>query len=661
MIRVAITLLLLLSSLPAAMAEPPMPVHHHIEVQLDPGTRTLEATVVTTVFEGGMVTVRLAPWLTLSAMRVDGKSASDIGPGPVFEVDLGAGAPHTILFHYSGTMPAAGTQADDAPSAPAYFGPDGIYVPGGSGWLPNLGERRATYRLQMTVPDTLRAIASGRLASEQTEGGLYTAVVSNPHPGGEPSIFAGPYVVREKWHRGIRLRTYFHNELEDLEEDYLKRSAEYIDRFSDTIGDYPFADFFVISAPLPVGLGFPNLTYVGRRVLQMPFMQGRSLAHEILHNWWGNGVYVDYARGNWCEGLTTYMADYALAAERGPDEARDMRLRWLRDFAALPPDQDYPVTAFTAKTHDADQVIGYNKVAFIFHMLKREIGADAFNEGIREFWKNQRFQRAGWADLRVAFETASGRDLATFFDQWLNRSGAPSLRLVSAESDGEQITMTLGQTAPPYSLKVPIAVETDATETITDLTLENLETTASIATAERASAVTIDPDYDLFRQLDPAEMSPIFRTVTLDPRAVAIIAATGSDADAIARHLAIRLLGRHARFAPLDPPPDTEIPVLLIGTGPQIATAVAKIGGITNPPTLSGTETALAWAGQRANGAPLAIVAADDGKALAATVRALPHYGRMSYLAFKDGKVVDKGVWPVAPPPLRHTFSGNTN
>ena len=42
--------------------------------------------------------------------------------------------------------------------------------------------------------------------------------------------------------------------------------------------------------PLPVGLGFPGLTYVSDKILHLPFMQGRSLAHEIAHNWWGNAV-----------------------------------------------------------------------------------------------------------------------------------------------------------------------------------------------------------------------------------------------------------------------------------------------------------------------------------------------------------------------------------
>ncbi len=659
--QAALAVLVILASAQAATAQAPAPAHYEIEVWLDPDERYLRATVRTTVFESGSIDVRLASWLKLSAMEVDGKPLANIARQPVLRVDLGGGEPHELLFEYAGVAPAAGPQQGDAASVLPFIGPEGSYLPGGAGWLPSMGAPGVTYRLAMTVPERYRAIASGRLVDERIESGRYTAVVTNDHPAEEPSMFAGPYAVREQWHRGIRLRTYFHDELSGLAEDYLVRSAGYLDRFSDKIGDYPFADFFVISSPLPVGLGFPNLTYVGRRVLALPFMRGRSLAHEILHNWWGNGVYVDYRGGNWSEGLTTYMADYALAAERGPDAARDMRLQWLRDFAALPAERDFPVVAFTAKAHDADQVIGYDKVAFIFHMLEREIGASAFTEGLRAFWKNHRFRIAGWPDLRRAFEDASGRDLSAFFEQWLVRAGAPSLRLINAtterESAGERVSVTVGQDLPPYRLLVPLVVETREGQVSAAARLDDAETNAAIAVDSPPRTVSVDPGYDLFRRLDPSEMPPIFRSVTLDPQTVAVVAATDANADAVARDLAMRLLGRDVRFAPLAPPPDRDTPVLLIGTGPEVGKAMAAIGSEPAPQSLTGKGTARAWASRRGGGAAIAIVAAEDGQALAATLRSLPHYGRMSYLAFDGSKVIDKGVWPVNATPLIHTFT----
>ncbi|HDY66683.1 MAG TPA: hypothetical protein ENH85_02705 [Candidatus Scalindua sp.] len=47
-------------------------------------------------------------------------------------------------------------------------------------------------------------------------------------------------------------------------------------------------------------------TLLGRTVIKMPFIVYTFLGHEIAHNWWGNSVFVDQEKGNWCEGLTTY-------------------------------------------------------------------------------------------------------------------------------------------------------------------------------------------------------------------------------------------------------------------------------------------------------------------------------------------------------------------
>jgi hypothetical protein len=84
----------------------------------------------------------------------------------------------------------------------------------------------------------------------------------------------------------------------------------------------------------------PTLTYLGIDVLRLPFIRSTSLGHEVLHNWWGNGVYPDYARGNWSEGLTTFMADYAYREREGGEAATAARLAWLRDYASMPPGDD---------------------------------------------------------------------------------------------------------------------------------------------------------------------------------------------------------------------------------------------------------------------------------------------------------------------------------
>src|ERR671939_233576 len=106
------------------------------------------------------------------------------------------------------------------------------------------------------------------------------------------------------------------------------------------------------------------------------------------------------------------MADYAYKEQESSEAALDMRRAWLRDFAAVPAGQDKPLHDFTARTHGTSQIVGYNKAAFVFFMLREQIGREAFDAALRRFWTQYRFQRASWTDLQHAFEQSSGKDLA---------------------------------------------------------------------------------------------------------------------------------------------------------------------------------------------------------------------------------------------------------
>lgn len=158
----------------------------------------------------------------------------------------------------------------------------------------------------------------------------------------------------------------------------------------------------------------PTLTYIGADVLRLPFIRQTSLGHEILHNWWGNGVYVDYQRGNWSEGLTTFMADYAYKEEESAAAASEVRLAWLRDATALTAAQESTLRDFRSRANAAEATVGYGESAMLFLMLRERLGKTVFDQGIRDFWTNYRFRTASWDDLQKTFEKASGETLGIF-------------------------------------------------------------------------------------------------------------------------------------------------------------------------------------------------------------------------------------------------------
>ncbi|MFP6756738.1 MAG: M1 family aminopeptidase [Alphaproteobacteria bacterium] len=535
-----------------------------------------------------------------------------------------------------------------SPDDDAVISIDGSFVPARHWWVPR-DPVPEHYRLTISVPPGQVALASAAMIDERQSDDGYRAVFEGRFADGVAAIFAGPYAIVERDHRPVRLRTYFYPGDEDLARPYLDQAGAYIDGYAAEIGAYPYPGFAIVSAPLPVGLGFPGIAYVSRRILAMPFMRTRSLAHEVLHNWWGNGIRPDYRHGNWSEGLTTYMADYRLAERSGPEAAREMRFGWLRDFMAVPAARDIPVRSFTMRDHGAAQAIGYGKVAMIFHMLRQSIGDGAFGSLLREFWRQHKGGVATWDDIaRLA--------PAVDFAPWTERPGAVDLRIVAARvaanGEGWRVTLSVGQSSPFYRLSVPIAIETEGGRHDRSLAIDGDTATATFDLDQRPRAIAIDPDFHLFRRLAEGEAPPILRDVMLDDRA-GVVTIDGHDAvRAEAVMLARRVLRRDVAEVGLD-----EGPAILIGLTATIRGALAAAGLAPIPEALANRGSARAWAVRRGDGTALLIVAADDSDALGALARPLPHYGGRSYVVFDGAKAIDKGLWPARTDhALRHVF-----
>jgi len=535
-------------------------------------------------------------------------------------------------------------------------GARGSFLPGSTLWHPLVAHGLSSYRATLAVPAGQKVLVPGRLVEELESAERYRARFEFAHPSDGIDLIAGPYRVENRDVRtavgtAVRLRTYFHPEIATLAEDYLDAVLGYLNLYEGWIGAYPFSEFSVVSSPTPTGFGMPTLTYLGVEVLRLPFIRATSLGHEVLHNWWGNGVFVDYARGNWSEGLTTFMADYHYKQRQGPAAAREMRLEWLRDFAALPASEDRPLNRFVARYHGASQIVGYNKTAMVFQMLRDLIGTAAFDAGIREFWRAHQFRVASWNDLRRAFEAASKRDLSGFFAQWLDRAGAPSVRFADARAaqrgDAWRVTVTLAQTAPNYRLRVSVRVRTERGEEARIVDLEGERSVASFETAAQPVALLLDPDLELFRRLAPDEAPPILREVMVHPAPTLAVLPDGPAAE-VGRKLAAELLDHPPRaFAAGAPVPPG--PLLVIGVGKGLDPWLAQHGLPARPAVVAGKGTAQVWTATRGDGRTLVVVSARDSDALAALARPLPHYGRQSWVAFDGAKAIERGVWPSQP------------
>lgn len=633
-------------------------IRYDITVRIDPVTRKFEGHTVITANMADEFTVVLG-------RRFEVLDTTGLGPAGVagrwrtWRVQGDSSAPQRIEVRWQGVLEPLNSSLDHRQTLgknDPVSGEAGTFLPDSSAWYPYIASELATYQLTLELPAGQRGIVAGRLVEESDTAEGYRARFEFSAPTGGIDLMAGPYTVRTDAMRStangkpIRLRTYFHPEISHLAPSYLDAVKGYIALYESWIGEYPFSEFSVVSSPTPTGFGMPTLTYLGIEVLRLPFILNTSLGHEVLHNWWGNGVYPDYTRGNWSEGLTTFMADYAYKERESAAAGRDMRLGWLRDFAALAPGQDMPLNTFTSRTHGSSQIVGYNKAAMVFFMLRDLLGPEVFDRALRVFWKEYRFREASWEDLQRVFEKASGQSLQGFFDQWLVRAGAPALRLTKAKYGKTgavyTVTVTIEQQAPVYHLRVPLTVRTRQGDEVRVLDLKQERQTFTLDVRNRPVEVLLDAELRLFRRMSPDEAPPILRQVMVDQTAVTVLLADNPESKTVVAALANKLQGREPTVIS-----EAEIlpkaPVMVIGLQSQVDAWLVRHQLPAQPEILRDKGSAQAWTASRADGAMLAVVSARDTAALSALMRPLPHYGRQSYVVFDGVKVIDKGAWKV--------------
>ena len=640
------------------------PLHHELTVSLDPVKRRLDVTDRIVVGAADRAALRWAERFRPQQVLLDGRAVaaeSTIAGGErVWRVDVRAPVDRAAVLEvrYAGEIDALDPALDHRQVlelARPVAGAEGAFLPAHAGWYPQAGRESLTYRMKVLVPEGFRPVAPGRLLAESATAGGFEAVFETQAPLPGIDLMAGPYAVAEAIvqlaeQREVRVRTYFHAELKALEASYLESAGNYLRRYDASIGPYAFPSYSIVSSPLPTGFGMPGIAYLGRQVLRLPFIRATSLGHEVLHDWWGNGVFPDDARGNWSEGLTTFLADYAYKEDEGEPQARAMRLAWLRDFAAVRPEQDRALSAFVSRRHGADQAVGYHKAAFVFFMLRDLIGEGHFQAGMRRFWTEQRFRVASWDDLRRAFETAAGRDLRSFFTQWISRPGAPGLQIASARraaaAGGHRLIVEIRQSGAAYALDVPLRVHMEnGADFDTRARTGEAHTRLVLDLPARAQSLTLDPDVRIFRRLERQELAPIIREVMLDRRAALVVAGN----DAIAAQSARKLAGALLEHAPAlwdGASMQGAPPLLIVGVHADVAAFLSRHALPALPETLKARATALAYARRRGDGTPYVVVSARDAEALEALARALPHLGAQSYVAFEGARPTERGVWP---------------
>ena len=391
----------------------------------------------------------------------------------------------------------------------------GVYLAGATFWVPWFNDELVTFRINYNLANGWDAVSQGKYI-ESNGKRAWDCV----YPMDEVYFIAAKFYKFKKRYDNVDVLAYLRSNDKNLSTKYLETTGQYLKMYDKLIAPYPYSKFALIENFWETGYGMPSFTLLGPKVIRFPFILHSSYPHELLHNWWGNSVFVDYEKGNWCEGITVYMADHLIK------EQQRLGYIYRRDTLKAYTDHvnkknEFALKDFRARYNASSSAIGYGKSMMMFHMLRVMFGDELFKKSMKDFYLNNKFKKVSFNEIRKSFEKTTDKKLNWFFSQWVNLKGAPQLFLEDVKliekKDKYIVDFKIKQKGNfIYKLYIPLFIyfKNKTTPDIKFVNLNKDEEGFRFEFQLEPLRISVDENFDVFRRLDsievPATLSNLF-------------------------------------------------------------------------------------------------------------------------------------------------------
>lgn len=223
------------------------------------------------------------------------------------------------------------------------------------------------------------------------------------------------------------------------------------------------------------------------------------VAHEIAHQWFGDSVTELTWADLWLsEGFADYFAGLFIQSHEGEAAFQQYMTKEATTYFAYEKDRRTPI--HDTETEDLFKLLNannYQKGAWVLHMLRAELGDDAFFRGIRNYYETHQNSTASSEDLRIALEKTSKRNLKDFFASWIYGAGHPTYDLSWRWNEStKKVSLVLKQlqSEPAFPNAVMVEFTTAKGKRRVVLKPTGKETREQVSLVEVPTMVTVDPD-----------------------------------------------------------------------------------------------------------------------------------------------------------------------
>jgi hypothetical protein len=522
----------------APRAFPFRATNYNVEVIISPDQKTISAQA-TVDFVSSQVArtllVELHPDLRVTSVKSSSGQSLAFdrdGQSPLLlSVELPSSATPgdkvSLTFEYSGSI----SSEDDSPTKGVRFASvdkTSAYLLLPARWFPltNYPSNRYTGRFNIIVPSSFAVAGTGKADPPTMRAGIgpgaaeqasYVFHCDQPSPAG--SFVAGSLQLSPVAAQGYQFSIFTPPTQAGTAKDYGNTLAlvmsDLTDEFGALAGQGPGAPSLTV-AQMPdgslEGYSAPGLLLVSARQWSAK-PNGSLLAQLAAGQWWGNSVLPATAND---VGLTDGLSRYASAIYSEQADGISGLHRELSNFAigALMYDDAGPIAEARHLDAYSDQYISVveNKGAMVFHMLRAELGDDAFTSLLRDFYTQHtgktasisEFEQMAAQKLPLPKPNEPAVNLVAFFSQWLHSTGIPEFNLeyiVYRTAKGFKVVGKIRQPLDTFRMPVEVRVQTEGNPVDKTILVSGTSTEFEVDTFGRPNpdGISIDPNDNLLK------------------------------------------------------------------------------------------------------------------------------------------------------------------
>ena len=389
-----------------------------------------------------------------------------------------------------------------------------------SRWFPTIDapNQKMTQKIAMILPDSMVSLSNGLLiSSKKTGNGMREDIWEQklPHAPYLAMMAIGDWaVIKDKW-RNKTVDYYVEKPFAADAQRIFGKTPEMMEFFSTYTGvDFPWDKYSQVVVRDFVSGAMENTSAtVHMEALQTTAAEYRDnsyedyVSHELFHHWFGDLVTAEsWSNITLNESFATY-GEYLWREHKYGKEYADELLEEFQSYESLYGTASAELVRYNYhKPDDVFDIISYQKGALILHMLRHEIGDKAFRAGIKKYLTNFSYQSAEVSQLRMAFESVTGKDLSMFFNQWYFTGGKPRISLAgkwTADSGIFQFNITQEQQhRNTYTFKTSLKLQLGNEIKIIPLEINSREFSKNIHLPQKPDYWVFDPENQLLAIID---------------------------------------------------------------------------------------------------------------------------------------------------------------